>query len=403
MNSVGIDVSKGRSTVAVMRPLGEVVQKPREVIHSTIELERLAYQIIELGENTRVVMEATGRYHEPVAAALHEQGIYVTILNPILIKQSGGGSVRKVKTDKKDALKIAKYGLDNWNGLREYTPTDALRQQLKLFSRQYNLYMKISVMLKNNLIALLDKTFSGANELFDSQTRADGHQKWVDFVTAFWHCDCIARINQQAFTERYQKWCKRKGYHFSKTKAEDVYYSSAGHFPTLPRNSNTKLLITSAANALTDNQKVLMTIKAEVLRLAELMPEHDVVLEMYGVGDITAAQLMAELGDVRRFENRGSIVAFAGIDPEVSESGKTKSESNSTTKRGSPHLRKTLFQIAKTHLIRSPVNEPVYLFLDKKRRQGKPYFVYMTAAANKFLRIYHAKVKEHLNNLDAQP
>jgi len=403
MNSVGIDVSKGKSTVAILRPLGEVVQKPREVVHSTIELERLAYQIIGLGEPTRVIMEATGRYHEPVAAALHEMGIYVSILNPILIKQSGGGSVRKVSTDRKDALKIAKYGLDNWNDLREYTPVDALRQQLKLFSRQYNHYMKISVMLQNNLIALLDKTFPGANELFDSPPRGDGHQKWVDFVTHFWHCDCIACISQQAFTERYQKWCKRKGYHFSKTKAEDVYCSSAGHFPTLPKNNNTKLLITSAANALTEAQKVLMTIKAEVIRLAKLMPEYDAAIAMYGVGDITAAQLMAELGDVRRFENRGSIVAFVGIDPEVNQSGKSKSESNPATKRGSPHLRKTLYQVAVTHLRRSPANEPVYQFLDKKRKEGKPYFVYMTAAANKFLRIYHAKVKEYLNGLDAQP
>lgn len=401
MNAVGIDVSKGKSTVAVMRPLGEVVQKPREVVHSTVELEKLAYQIIGLGENTRVIMESTGRYHEPVAAALHEMGIYVSTLNPILIKQSGGGSVRKVKTDRKDAFKIAKYGLENWKDLREYTPIDAVRQQLKLFSRQYNLYMKTSVSLQNNLISLLDKTFPGANELFNSPTRADGHQKWIDFVIAFWHCDCITRISQQAFTERYKKWCKRKGYQFSKTKAADTYFASAGHFPTLPKNNNTKLLVTSAANALVETQKVIMSVKAEVIRLAKLLPEYDAVIAMYGVGDITAAQLMAELGDVRRFENRGSIVAFAGIDPEVNQSGKTKSESNPATKRGSSHLRKTLYQVAVTHLRRSPADEPVYQFLDKKRKEGKPYFVYMTAAANKFLRIYHAKVKEHLSNLDA--
>jgi transposase len=67
-------------------------------------------------------MEATGRYHEPIAAALHESDIYVSVLNPILIHQSGGGSVRKVKSDKKDAMKIAKYGFDNWDKLREYIP-----------------------------------------------------------------------------------------------------------------------------------------------------------------------------------------------------------------------------------------------------------------------------------------
>jgi len=95
------------------------------------------------------------------------------------------GSIRKVKTDKADSMKIAKYGLDNWVDLREYTPMDTVRQQLKLCSRQYNLYMKTVVSLQNNLISLTDKTFPSVNELFSSPERADGHQKWVDFVMTF--------------------------------------------------------------------------------------------------------------------------------------------------------------------------------------------------------------------------
>ncbi|MFV0414380.1 MAG: IS110 family transposase [Oscillospiraceae bacterium] len=396
MNAVGIDVSKGKSMVAALRPFGEVTITPCEVMHTEAALERLAYQVIALGEDTRVIMEATGRYHEPIATALHEMGIYVSVLNPIVIKQSGAGSVRKVKNDKKDALKIAKYGLDNWTKLREHTPMDSIRQQLKLFSRQYNLYMKISVSLQNNLISLLDKTFPGANELFSSPARADGHQKWVDFVVDFWHCDCICRTSVEAFTERYRKWCKRKGYNFSEDKALDICASSAGHFPTLPKNDTTKLLITSAATELTATTKVLMTIRAEAIRLARLLPEYETVLAIYGVGEITAALLMAELGDVRRFSNRGAIVAFAGIDPEVNQSGSFRRESNPASKRGSSHLRKTLFQVVCTYIKKSPSNEPVYQFLDKKRAEGKPYYVYMTAAANKFLRIYYARVKEYL-------
>ena len=121
MNAVGIDVSKGKSMVAALRPMGEVALLPQEFLHTAVGLEQMAYAIIAPGEDTRVVMEATGRYHEPVAAALHECGIYVCVLNPLFIKQSGGGSIRKVKTDKADAMKIAKYGLDNWVDLREYS------------------------------------------------------------------------------------------------------------------------------------------------------------------------------------------------------------------------------------------------------------------------------------------
>lgn len=403
MNAVGIDVSKGKSMVAALRPMGEVALLPKEYPHSEAGLEQMARAIIALGEDTRVVMEATGRYHEPVAAALHEYGIYVTVLNPLFIQRSGGGSIRKVKTDKADAMKIAKYGLDNWIDLREYTPMEAVRQQLKLCSRQYNLYMKTIVALQNNLISLTDKTFPGVNELFTSPERADGHQKWVDFVISFWHCECVCRISEKAFTERYRKWCKRKGYNFSESKALDLYADSCSHITTLPKNDNAKLLITTAAQQLIAARTTLVAIRTEMLRLAKLLPEYDTVRAMYGVGDITAAQLMAEIGDVRRYPHRSSLVAFAGVDPAVNQSGKHEAQSNPTTKRGSPHLRKTLYQIICTYLKNSPTDEPVYQFIDKKRSEGKPYFVYMTAGANKFLRIYYARVKECLAALDTSP
>lgn len=182
MNAVGIDVSKGKSTVAALRPMGEVALLPQEFLHTEVGLEQMVCAIIALDDDTRVIMEATDRYHEPVAAALHGYGIY-----------SSGGSIRKVKTDKADAIKIAKYDLDNWVDLRRYTPMDTIRQQLRLCSLQYNLCMKTVVSLQNNLISLTDKTFPGVNELVSSPERADGHQKWGDFVMSFWHCDCICR------------------------------------------------------------------------------------------------------------------------------------------------------------------------------------------------------------------
>ena len=398
MNSVGIDVSKGKSTVAALRPMGEVALPPTEYLHTELELEKLAYTILALGEDTRVVMEATGRYHEPVATALHEYGIYVCVLNPILIHQSGGGSVRKVKSDKKDAIKIAKYGLDNWVALREYTPVDALRQQLKLFSRQYNLYMKNSVALSNNLISLTDKVFPGVNELFSSPEKADGHRKWVDFVETFWHCDCISLVSEKAFIERYRKWCKRKGYNFSVEKAFNLYASSCGNTVTLPKNDTTKRLITTATKQLTSFNCQLAAFRNEMISIAKQLPEFDTVLNMFGVGEISAVNLIAEIGDVRRFPNRNSLVGFAGVDPCVDQSGKHFSKSNPTTKRGSAILRKTLFQVISTYVKRSPVDEPVYQFICKKRAEGKPYYVCTTAAANKFLRIYYARVKECLND-----
>ena len=146
--------------------------------------------------------------------------------------------------------------------------------------------------------------------------------------------------------------------------------------------------------------ELLAAVRKEMIRLARELPEFETVHAMYGVGEVTTAQLMAEIGDIRNFPRRSALVGYAGIDPEVDDSGKKVSKSNPTTKRGSPHLRKTLFQIMTIYLQKQPQEEAVYQFMDKKRSEGKPYYVYMTAASNKFLRIYYARVKECMEKLE---
>lgn len=114
MNNVaGIDVSKGKSMVSVLRTFGKVVAKPFTVYHTGSGLKELANYLNSLDGETRVVMEHTVRYYEPVARFLHEEGIYVSAVNPKLIKNYGNNTLRKVKTDKANARKIARYGLAN--------------------------------------------------------------------------------------------------------------------------------------------------------------------------------------------------------------------------------------------------------------------------------------------------
>ena len=114
MNCVGIDVSKGKSMIAVMRPFGEVVISPFEVQHTASELSELAKLLKSLDGETRVVMESTGNYHTPVAWLLHDAGLYVSVVNAMLVHDYGNNSLRRAKTDKKDAVKLANYGLDHW-------------------------------------------------------------------------------------------------------------------------------------------------------------------------------------------------------------------------------------------------------------------------------------------------
>ena len=394
MNAVGIDVSKGKSMITVMRPGKEVVIEPFEVSHTDSELIDLAKVIQSLDGETRVVMEATGNYHLPIAWMLHDAGIYVSVVNAMLIRNYGNNTIRKGKTDKKDAQKIANYAIDNWTELPQYFPEEDVRMMLKNCYRQYEHFSKIRTMMKNNLISLLDVTFPDANRLFSSPRRADGSEKWLDFIetAAFWHCECVCGLSEKAFTAKYQKWCKKHGYNFSEDKALDIYASACGHVCVMPKTDDTEFMM----------QQAILQLKTVSKTLAEKLPEYPVVMQLFGVGPILGPQLMAEIGDVRRFHSKKVLVAFSGIDAPPCQSGTMEVRSRSISKRGSSSLRRTIFLVMSVILQQKPLDEPVYQFMDKKRAEGKPYKVYMMASANKFLRIYYATVKAYLDALDAE-
>lgn len=400
MNSVGIDVSKGKSMIAVMRPFGEVVVSPFELHHTDSELCELTKLLSGLSGETRVVMESTGNYHLPVAWLLNDSGFYVSVVNAMLVHDYGNNSLRRAKTDKKDAIKLANYGLDHWLTLPRYVPEEETRLMLKNCYRQYQQYSKVRTMLKNNLISLLDTAFPGANRLFSSPPRADGSEKWVDFVAAFWHCECVCGLSEKAFISKYQKWCKKCSYNFSEDKALDIYASACGHFSVMPKTDTAKLLVEQAVSQLRATSAALAALKLEMQSLASSLPEYPVVMRMFGVDPVLGPQLMAEIGDVRRFHSKKALVAFAGIDAPPYQSGQMDIYSRSISKRGSASLRRTLFLLMGVYLQNAPVNEPVNQFMDKKRSEDKPYKVYMMASANKFLRIYYASVKAYLDALD---
>ena len=399
MNAVGIDVSKGKSMVAILRPYGEIVASPFEVKHTASNLNSLVELIRSVDGESRIVMEHTGRYYEPIVRKLSEANLFVSAVNPKLIKDFGDNSLRKVKSDKADAVKIARYALDTWTELRQYSLMDEIRSQLKIMNRQFGFYMKQKTAMKNNLIGILDQTYPGVNTFFDSPARSDGSQKWVDFATTYWHVDCVRKLSLNAFTDHYRQWCKRKKYNFSQTKAEEIYGASKELVPVLPKDELTKLIIKQAVDQLNTASTTVESLRTLMNETAAKLPEYPVVMNMNGVGPSLGPQLIAEIGDVTRFTHKGAITAFAGVDPGVNESGSYEQKSVPTSKRGSAELRKTLFQVMDCLIKTMPQDDPVYLFMDKKRAQGKSYYVYMTAGANKFLRIYYGRVKEYLSAL----
>ena len=339
ITAVGIDVSKYKSMVAVRRPGGEVVMEPFEVQHTAAGIAGLVSKLAAVDGEVRVVMEHTGMYWRPVAMALKQAGFFVSVVNAILIHRFSDNSLRKVKTDKADAMKIANYALAYWSDLRDYSETDETRQLLKVQCRLYERTIKTAKSLRNSLISILDQTFPGANKLFRDESRnSRGHVKWIDFVLRFWHKECVAALSLATFTDTFQKWCKRTGYKFSASDAERIHAIARNAVATLPKNDSTK--------------------------------------------------------------HKGALVAYAGVDASPYQSGSFDSKSRHVSKRGSPHLRRVLFVIMSMTLIRANTANPVFCFMDKKRAEGKHFYVYTVAGSAKFLRIYYAKVKEYLNALE---
>lgn len=401
LNAVGIDVSKGRSTVAVLQPGGVVVRKPFDVYHKQSDLKELTSYVKSLDGETKAVLECTGQYHRPIVEALHGAGIFVSAVNPHLIRNFGNNTIRKVKTDPADARKIARYTLDNWDRLREYSVMDTTREQLKAMNTQFDFFMKQKTAAKCNLISLLDQTYPGVNKFFDSPVRSNGSEKWVDFAYSFWHVDCVRKLSLNAFRDRYMAFCKRHGYQYSESKADEIYNDSKDLTAVFPKESGYRDLIQFSIKQINLESEHIEKLRVEMNEVASRLPEYSVVMGMYGVGPTYGPQLIAEIGDVMRFTHREALTAFAGVDPGRDDSGQHVSKSVPASKCGSARLRKTLFQIMTTLLQNMPANDPVYQFLDKKRSEGKPYYVYMTAGANKFLRIYYGKVREHMRNLEA--
>lgn len=394
ITAVGIDVSKGKSMIAAMRPGGEVVISPYTVSHSSMELKKLVKKLRIIDGEVKVVMEHTGAYYQPIAQMLMEAGFFVSVVHAKLIHDFGNNSIRRGKTDKKDAIKIANYALANWTSLLPHSKQDNVRCQLKTLNRQLNIYSKHETALKNNLISLLDGTFPGLNNLFSPETRANGHEKWIDFASKFWHCDCVRSISKAAFAESYRKWCKKSGSYYKVEKANDIYDHTRIQVTVTPKNSTTKLIITKAVAQLNSLLETVNTVQKEMTRLALMLPEYETVLSMYGVGKILAPQLIAEIGDITRFHSKRALTAFAGLDSPPFQSGQFESKERKISKRGSPHLRRALFRIVAMSLMNQPTNDEVFQFMCKKRDEGKHYYVYMTAASNKFLRRYYGQVRE---------
>ena len=397
MTSVGIDVSKGKSTVCILKPYGEVIVSPYEVQHTEPDLRVLISRIKSIEGEVRIVMEATGAYHLPLLSSFKDAGFFVSVINPLAMKRYASTAIRKGKTNKMDAVRIANYGIDNWFKLVDYTLPDEVYAQLRLLGRQYTHYITIRIESKLALTDLLDRTMPGIKSLLSGKRSEEPTKdKLSDFVAEYWHFDNITKKSESQFIRSYCTWAKKKGYHASESKAKSIYALACNGIPTLPASTaSTKMLILEAVRVLKEVNKTLESILTQMQELATTLPEYNTVRAMNGVGDVLAPRLIAEIGDVRRFHSGSALIAFAGIDSPPFQSGSFTGTQRKISKRGSSLLRKTGYEVMKClKTVKPSQDNAVYLYMLKKEAEGKPKKVAKIAALNKFLRIYYARVSE---------
>ena len=395
MISVGVDASKGKSTVCILKPYGEIVCSPFEVKHVEKELEDLAGLLNKLDGEIRVVMEATGVYHLPILTFLQEKGYFVSVINPYSMKKyAKDNSLRGAKTDRLDSIMIANYGIDKWFKLQKYEGDENTYAELKLLGRRYRYYMELHVKSLQELTHILDYVMPGIKAMFNSWDEASNKDKLSDFVERYWHYDLITSMSREEFTEDYLAWAKEKKYHQSSAKAEAVYEMASDGIPTLSSDTpSTKMLVQEASAVLRAVDSSLFRIISRMQELAKTLPEYSTVRSMGGVGDVLAPKLIAEIGDVRKLHNAKALIAWAGIDPPPYESGQFVGSQRRITKRGSSTLRKVgyeVMRVLKSH--REPEDNVVYNYILKKEAEGKSKKAAKIAGLNKFLRIYYARV-----------
>jgi transposase len=396
MVSVGVDVSKGKSTVCFMKPYGEILISPYEVQHCESDLLGLVEQIHRLNDEVRVVMESTGAYHFPILTFLKQRGVFVCVVNAYLMKKYATIALRKGKTDPLDSIKIANYGIDYWYRLVDFKPTDEVYQQLKDLNTQYLIYLSMRVKAKQTMTNLTDRTMPGIKTVLWNRSDVPDRDKLCDFLREYWHYDNITCMSESDFIANYNSWAKEKGYRASTQKAKTIYALALDGIPTMSsKTPSTKMLVLESVKVLQMIDKTLASILAQMRDLASGLREYDVVMAMPGIGNILCPRIIAEIGDIRRFHSGSALVAYAGLDAPPYQSGTFTGTNRHISKRGSSSLRKTGYEIISFVKCAKPTKDTaVYDYLIKKEAEGKPARVAKIAALNKFLRIYYARIKE---------
>lgn len=394
MIAVGIDISKSKSTVAILDSYGTVLATPFNMAHTQLEMNALVSRLKEFDEPVTILLEYTGHYHYPVLKKLQDEGFPVCVVNPYQMKKYGDVEIHKAKTDKKDALRIATYALEKSYKLVPYSFMEQKYEDLKFLSRQYDQRIAFVAKLKVQLINLLDQTMPGITKILALKSRNPEKSALMLFIKRYKSFDEIQRMGKTRFLSTYATLMKKTTDRHAPQKDLTIYELARDSITTRGEDPYIWSAQDQCVDLLATAQNAADEIIAQMQNIAETIPEYKVLRAMNGVGDRLGPVILAEIGDIRRFHSAKALNSFAGNDAPPYQSGQFESRNRHISKRGSSALRKACFEVMQALKLTKPQDDPVYQFILKKEQEGKPYNVAKMAGVNKFLRIYYARAME---------
>ena len=385
---LSLDVSKGSSYAATYLSMHEPFKKPVSVPHTpqgiSLLIDRLKNMECLTGERPQVILESTGNYSKPISCILQEAGYSVIVLNPIQTHQQKRRSIRKVKTDPVDAKRIAElFYMQNFKAQKPINPAIA---ELRVLCRHYDGINSLYIESQLRFQSVLDLLFPYYSNVFSTLCGDSS----LHLLAAFPTPESVLTAAKEDVLALLKAEYQRKGW------VENIYDKLlAAARASLPykvsQQSNIRVL-REYIGILMTHKAQLADIRAQIVAAAKEISVYSLLRTIPGVGEITAAVILAEIEDVNRFSVDHQLTAYAGLDASVFESGKFKSSRNKISKRGSAYLRKALFQAAKAAIRttkKGSVNPLLQNYYLKKVSAGKPKMVALVATANKLLRIIY--------------
>ena len=394
MIAVGIDISKSKSTVAILDSYGAALVTPFNMAHTQPEMNALVSRLKAFDEPVTILLEYTGHYHYPVLKKLQDEGFSVCVVNPYQMKKYGDMEIHRAKTDKKDAIRIATFALEKSYRLVPYSFMEQKYEDLKFLSRQYQQRISFVAKLKVQLINLLDQTMPGITKILELRSRNPEKCALLLFIKRFKSFDEIQRIGKTRFLSAYTTLMKKTPDRYAPQKGLAIYELARESITTRGEDPYIWAAQDQCVDLLSTAQNAADEIIAQMQNIAETIPEYKVLRAMNGVGDRLGPVILAEIGDIRRFHSAKALNSFAGNDAPPYQSGQFESRNRHISKRGSSALRKACFEVMQALKLTKPQDDPVYQFILKKEQEGKPYNVAKMAGVNKFLRIYYARAME---------